>query len=89
MAKKGKQEQTFEEAVTRLEEIVGQLEDGEIPLENSLTLFEEGVKLSRFCRTKLDEAEKRISLLLKDEAGIFQREPFYLTEDEDLSADDN
>lgn len=81
-------EQTFENAVKRLEEIVGQLEDGEIPLENSLTLFEEGVKLSRFCRSKLDEAEKRISLLLKDEAGILQREPFSLSEDEDLSEEE-
>ena len=83
--KKVKKEPTFEEAVKRLEEIVGQLEDGEIPLENSLTLFEEGVKLSRFCRTKLDEAEKRISLLLKDEAGIFQREPFSLSDEENVS----
>ena len=87
--KKVKEAQTFEEAVARLEEIVGQLEDGEIPLDNSLTLFEEGVKLSRFCRSKLDEAEKRISLLLKDDAGIFQREPFSLTENEDLSDDDS
>lgn len=77
-----KKEQTFEEAVERLEGIVGQLEDGEIPLENSLVLFEEGVRLSRFCRKKLDEAEKRISLLLKDEAGIFQREPFSLPDQE-------
>ena len=80
-----KKEQTFEEAVKRLEEIVGRLEKGEIPLEESLTLFEEGVKLSRFCRTILDEAEKRISLLLKDEAGIFQKEPFSVPSEEDPS----
>lgn len=71
-----KDQQTFEAAIKRLEEIVRQLEQGEIPVEECLALFEEGVNLSRFCRTKLDEAEQRISILLKDEAGIFHREPF-------------
>jgi exodeoxyribonuclease VII small subunit len=83
-----KKEHTFEDAVKRLEEIVGQLEDGEIPLDDSLTLFEEGVKLSRFCRTKLDEAEKRISLLLKDEGGVMQREAFTLSAEDDLTDTD-
>jgi exodeoxyribonuclease VII small subunit len=74
---------TFEEAMKRLEEIVGQLEKGEIPLEETLSLFEEGVKLSRFCREKLDEAEKRVEILLKDEGGILYREPFSLSAKED------
>jgi len=68
--------QTFEEAIKRLEEIVGELEKGEVPLDKTLSLFEEGVRLSRFCREKLDEAEKRIDILLKEEGGIFRREPF-------------
>jgi exodeoxyribonuclease VII small subunit len=68
--------QTFEEAIKRLEEIVGQLEKGEVPLDKTLSLFEEGVRLSRFCREKLDEAEKRIDILLKEEGGILRREPF-------------
>ena len=86
---KVKEEQRFEEAVKRLEDIVAQLEKGEIDLDESLTMFEEGVKLSRFCRAKLDEAEKRISLLLKDEAGIFQREPFSLSPNEEPSGTDS
>jgi len=80
-----KEEETFEKAVKRLEDIVGKLENGEIPLEESLALFEEGVRLSRFCRNKLDEAEKRISLLLKNEAGIFKRAPFSLDSEEEPS----
>ncbi len=79
------QVKTFEEAMKRLEEIVEQLEKGELPLEETLSLFEEGVKLSRFCREKLDEAEKRVEILLKDEGGILSREPFSLSKKEDDS----
>ncbi len=71
-----KKTQTFEEAIKRLEEIVDELEKGEVPLDNTLSLFEEGVRLSRFCRGKLDEAEKKIDILLKEEGGISRREPF-------------
>ena len=49
---------------------------GEVPLDKTLSLFEEGVRLSRFCRGKLDEAEKKIDILLKEEGGISRREPF-------------
>lgn len=77
-----KKAQTFEEAIKRLEEIVKELEGGDIPLEETLSLFEEGVKLSHFCREKLDEAEKRIEVLLRNEGGILQREPFSLTDEE-------
>ncbi len=79
------QVKTFEEAMKRLEEIVEQLEKGELPLEETLSLFEEGVKLSRFCREKLDEAEKRVEILLKGEGGILSREPFSLSKKEDDS----
>lgn len=75
----------FEEALERLEEIIGKLEQGEIALEETLALFEEGVKLSRFCRNKLDEAERRVDLLLKDEGGVLYREPFAVTPDKDDS----
>lgn len=67
---------TFEEAIKRLEEIVNELEKEDVPLEKSLALFEEGVKLSRFCREKLDAVEKKIDILLKDEKGLIRREPF-------------
>ena len=55
----------FEKNLGRLEEIVHKLEDGELALEESLKLFEEGVKISRQCNEKLTEAEKRVKLLLE------------------------
>jgi exodeoxyribonuclease VII small subunit len=65
---------TFEAALHRLEEIVGRLEKGELPLEESLTLYEEGIKLSRLCHGKLEEAEGRIELLVKDARGDVARD---------------
>lgn len=59
----------FESALGALEEIVKQLEKGDLPLEKSLELFEEGIRLSRFCYTKLDEAERKVEILLKDHRG--------------------
>ncbi len=56
----------FEKAMERLEEIVQTLEKGDMPLEDSLKIFEEGIKLSKTCMTKLDEAEKRVEILMKD-----------------------
>ena len=60
---------TFEAALQRLETIVQRLEKGELPLEESLVLYEEGVRLARLCHGKLEEAEGRIELLLKDARG--------------------
>jgi len=60
---------TFEAALVKLEQIVQRLEKGELPLEDSLVLYEEGVKLSRLCHAKLEEAEGKIELLLKDSRG--------------------
>lgn len=57
-------ETNFEEAFSRLEHIVGQLEGGQASLEESLRLFEEGVRLARFCRKRLDRAENRIRVLV-------------------------
>jgi exodeoxyribonuclease VII small subunit len=62
-------ETSFEKAIVRLEEIVKELEDGRLPLESALVLFEEGVKLSRICEGYLEAAEQRISILLEDEKG--------------------
>lgn len=81
--------QTFEEALKRLEEIVGELEKGEVPLDNTLSLFEEGVRLSRFCRGKLDEAEEKIDILLKEEGGVFRREPFSFQPEDSSNQEDH
>ena len=53
----------FEAAIGELETIVKKLEEGDLPLETSLELYERGVQLSRFCHTRLEEAEKRIEIL--------------------------
>lgn len=66
----------FEEALTRLEEIVKKMEDGDLTLEESLEAFEEGIKLSRLCAKKLDEAERRVEILLKDEDDNVEIKPF-------------
>ena len=62
-------EKTFESSLAELEKIVEQLENGDLPLEESLKLFETGVKLSRVCRDRLSEAERRIEVLMKDGNG--------------------
>jgi len=59
----------FETALKRLEEIVTRLENGELTLDSALQLFEEGIKLSRFCHTKLEEAERRVEILVKNNSG--------------------
>lgn len=60
---------SFEQALKQLEEIVNQLESGTLGLEDSLRLFEEGIKLSRLCNKKLKLAERKIQMLTKDEKG--------------------
>jgi exodeoxyribonuclease VII small subunit len=67
-------ETTFEQALASLEQIVQKLEKGDLPLEESLKLYEEGVRLSRLCHGKLEEAEGRIEVLLKDARGEPQRD---------------
>ncbi len=57
---------TFESALARLQEIVSGLESGNVPLDESLTMFEEGVKLVKFCNEKLDGAEQKVKILLRD-----------------------
>lgn len=62
-------EKPFETSLTELESIVAKLENGDLPLEESLDLFEKGIKLSRECRERLAKAERRIEILLKDADG--------------------
>jgi exodeoxyribonuclease VII small subunit len=62
-------EKSFEASLAELEKIVEQLESGDLPLEESLKLFENGVKLSRVCRDRLSAAERRIEVLMKDGNG--------------------
>ena len=68
----------FEECLQRLEEVVNQLERGEVPLEQALKLFEEGVQLSNSCRKELEEAEGKVEILLKQN-GKLQAEPFEIS----------
>ena len=60
---------SFEEAMLKLEEISGKLEEGDISLEESINLFTEGIMLSELCSKKLETAEKKISMLIKDDSG--------------------
>jgi exodeoxyribonuclease VII small subunit len=69
-------EKKFEAALARLEEIVQELEKGDLPLEQSLKFFEEGIKLSRICNKRLEDAERRVEILLKDKDGAMKAEPF-------------
>ena len=67
MAEKKIEDLSFEEALKRLEETVHALESGAVPLDESLKLFEEGVALVKFCNSKLDNAEQKVRILLRDE----------------------
>jgi len=66
----------FEDALNKLEKIVSQLEESDVSLEESLKLFEEGIRLSRLCNQKLEEAEKKVEILLKGEDGTLKAQPF-------------
>jgi len=68
--------QTFESSLDELERIVRELERGDLPLEKSLELFEQGVKLSRACQERLSEAERRIEILTRDNQGRPATRPF-------------
>jgi exodeoxyribonuclease VII small subunit len=65
----------FEEALEKLEEIVRRMEAGEMTMEESLKAFEEGIKLARFCTKKLDDADRRVDLLLRQEGELVTK-PF-------------
>lgn len=85
MSEKENSELTFEAGLERLEEIVRELEQGDLPLERTLQLFEEGMKLSGTCRRQLEEAETKVELLLKKGDGKVVAEPFHLDEEDQPS----
>jgi exodeoxyribonuclease VII small subunit len=82
MAKK-----TFEQAMKQLEQTVQDLESGDMPLEKAIKTFEEGIQLSKFCSEKLDETEKRITILMQDPDGELSEAPFSGKND-DVDAED-
>ena len=73
----------FEECLARLEQIVAALESGNLPLEESLKVFEEGVALARHCGRYLEDAERRIETLAKDDSGALTTRPFAGPADEE------
>jgi len=75
-------EPTFEEALSQLEALVARLEGGDIPLEEALRAFEEGVRLTRLCAVRLEDAERRVHLLTRTAEGAEQEVPFDLGTEE-------
>jgi exodeoxyribonuclease VII small subunit len=69
-------EKKFEEAMKRLEEIVQHLETGDLSLSDSIKMFEEGMKLARFCSKELESAEKKVTLLVQESGGGIKEMPF-------------
>lgn len=67
---------SFEKAIGDLEKIVKSLESGDLPLEKALAQFEAGIQLSRYCSETLDEAEKRVTMLMADASGALTEKPF-------------
>jgi exodeoxyribonuclease VII small subunit len=61
---------SFEEALAKLEQITKELEEGDLSLEESLKYFDEGVKLAEFCNNKLNDAQKKVEILLKKDGGV-------------------
>ena len=83
MARKEQSEKNFETALEDLEQVVEQLESGDLALEDSLAAFEKGVGLAKFCNQKLNDVEKKVELLIKDKEGKLQLKAFGdLAEDE-------
>jgi exodeoxyribonuclease VII small subunit len=75
-------EKKFEEAMERLENIAERLERGDLSLEESLKIFEEGMNLVNFCSKKLEEAEQKVTMLIKDQNGKYSHQPFEVSEKE-------
>lgn len=75
MSSKPTENLSFEAALERLEGIVRKLETGELPLDDSLQAFEEGVRLSTYCHRRLDEVEKKVQLLLADGSRVPFEQP--------------
>ena len=73
----------FEDTFKKLETIVNKLEGGDLPLEETMKLFEEGMRLSRLCSERLAEVQKRVEILLKTEDGGLQPQPFSFEEEKE------
>ncbi len=73
----------FEDTFKKLEAIVNKLENGDLPLEESMKLFEEGMRLSKICSQRLTEVQKRVEILLKSADGNLQSQPFSFEEEKD------
>jgi exodeoxyribonuclease VII small subunit len=75
MAPKAKKNyKDFESALARLEELTEQLESGELQLEESISLYSEGLEIAKFCNARLTEAEKKIKIIAKDNGGVSEQE---------------
>ena len=85
---KEEQPRTFEASLEALEQIVHQLESGDLPLEKSLELFEHGIRLSRECQDRLSQAERRIEVLMRDNQGRTVAAPFEPVPGENNETDD-
>lgn len=81
MTKAKDPEITFEEALIQLEEIVEQLENGDVPLEQAIESFQKGMRLSQFCHQKLENVERKIELLV-NEGEEWVKKPFIVEEEE-------
>lgn len=74
-AKPAEAEPAFEDGMAELEDVVGRLEQGDLPLEDSLAAFEKGVGLLRVLHSRLGDVEKRVEVLVRDSEGVLRREP--------------
>jgi exodeoxyribonuclease VII small subunit len=81
-------EPSFEEALDTLEKIVGELEEGNLPLDETLKRFEQGIKLARLCEKKLQAARKKVSMLTRDDQGELKEMPFTASEDADSATNE-
>lgn len=75
-----KAKKTFEESLQELDDIVEGLEKGELGLDESMALFQKGMELSKFCNAKIEEAEKKISILIENEKGDLIEDEFIVEE---------
>ena len=82
MSSEKQKNESFEEALERLDQIVQKLEQGDLSLDESLKLFQEGVELSRFCTKRLTQAEEKVMKLIKTEEGKFKTEPLDIEKEE-------
>ncbi len=77
----------FEKASQRLEQIVAELEKGELALEKAMKLFEEGLELSQFCARRLEDAERKVDVLLTGRGGKLEEKPYEESEGEETVGD--